>query len=138
MLSTQRQAPPRSDDREHIIRARQAAEALFPQKPPVSGPSVSATPPTDHPARKPRVLPIVSSSATDVEAAVAPPLEYAKADVQQHLGKEVSAEQQTTSAIPRAHFARIRSWVKYGMTIAQVAEVYRTHVGEIERILGKP
>jgi len=69
---------------------------------------------------------------------VAPPLEYAKADVQQHLGKEIGAEQQKTSAIPRAHFARIRSWVKYSMTIAQVAEVYRTHVGEIERILGKP
>jgi hypothetical protein len=39
--------------------------------------------------------------------------------------------------IPPAHFARIRSWVKYGMTLAQVAEVYKVPVGEIARICGK-
>jgi hypothetical protein len=137
LLSTQRQAPSRSDDRERITRARQTAEALFPQKPAVSKPSVSATPRTDQPARKPRVLPIISSSATDAEAVVGPPLEKTQADAQQHLGKEIGAERQTTPAIPQAHFSRIRNWVKYGMTIAQVANIYQTHVGEIERILGK-
>jgi hypothetical protein len=39
--------------------------------------------------------------------------------------------------IPPAQFARIRAWVKYGMTVAQVAGVYGAAVGEIERILGK-
>ena len=39
--------------------------------------------------------------------------------------------------IPLAHFAPIRSWVKYGMTLAQVAEVYKVPVGEIARICGK-
>ena len=38
-------------------------------------------------------------------------------------------------AIPRAQFARIRAWVKYGMTASEVAEVYDAAVGEVERIL---
>jgi hypothetical protein len=49
----------------------------------------------------------------------------------------VSREPQRKSAIPRSHFPRIRTWVKYGMTITQVAEVYGADIGEIERILGK-
>jgi hypothetical protein len=49
----------------------------------------------------------------------------------------VSAEQQITTVIPRAHFARVRGWVKYGMTVAQVAKVYGADVDEIERILRK-
>jgi hypothetical protein len=32
---------------------------------------------------------------------------------------------------------RIRTLVKYGMTVAQVAKVYGAGVGEIERILRK-
>ena len=37
--------------------------------------------------------------------------------------------------IPRSQLARIRAWVEYGMTIAQVAQVYGVAVAEIERIL---
>jgi hypothetical protein len=37
-----------------------------------------------------------------------------------------------------AAVGRIRAWVKYGMTAAQVAQVYGVAVSEIERILGKP
>jgi hypothetical protein len=40
-----------------------------------------------------------------------------------------------TSEIPSSQFARIRAWVKYGMTAAQVAGVYGVAVGVIERIL---
>jgi len=47
----------------------------------------------------------------------------------------VRPEQQTPRAIPRAQFARIRALVKYGMTVAQVAEVYGVTVGDVERIL---
>ncbi|HEV2334303.1 MAG TPA: hypothetical protein VGS13_02285 [Stellaceae bacterium] len=49
----------------------------------------------------------------------------------------VGPEPQTTRDIPQSQFARIRSWVKYGMTVAQVAEVYGAAVDEIEHILGK-
>ncbi len=41
------------------------------------------------------------------------------------------------AAIPVSHFPRIRSWVKYGMTVTQVAEVYGAVLDEIERILRK-
>ena len=49
----------------------------------------------------------------------------------------VSPEPQTTREVPRSQFPRIRSWVKYGMTAAQVAEVYGVAVDDIERILRK-
>jgi len=39
--------------------------------------------------------------------------------------------------IPVSQFARIRTWVKYGMTASQVAQVYKVTVEEIERILRK-
>jgi hypothetical protein len=35
------------------------------------------------------------------------------------------------------HLPRIRTWVRYGMTARQVAEVYGVAVGEIERIVRK-
>ncbi len=47
----------------------------------------------------------------------------------------VSPEPQTTREIPRSQFARIRTWMNYGMTVAQVADLYGAAVGEIERIL---
>jgi len=40
-----------------------------------------------------------------------------------------------TREIPQSEFARIRAWMKYGMTVAQVAGVYGVAVGAIERIL---
>jgi len=39
--------------------------------------------------------------------------------------------------IPPTHVARIRTWVRYGMKVTQVAQVYRVPVGEIERLLGR-
>jgi hypothetical protein len=37
--------------------------------------------------------------------------------------------------IPRSQFVRIRTLVKYDMTVAQVAKVYGVDAGEIARIL---
>ena len=75
--------------------------------------------PADQPVRRPRVLEISSPAAArpvEVEAPVAP-------------------EPQTTPEVPRSKFARIRSLVKYGMTVSQVAKVYGVAASEIERIL---
>ena len=47
----------------------------------------------------------------------------------------VATEPQTTREIPRSQFVRIRTLVKYGMTVAQVAKVYGVAAGEIARIL---
>ena len=54
-----------------------------------------------------------------------------------HEGRETPAapEPQTMRKIPRSQFVRIRTLVKYGMTAAQVAEVYGVDAGEIARIL---
>jgi hypothetical protein len=67
LLRRQQQPDPRSDDRERITRARQAAEALFTSKTSVSKPSVPETASADPPQRKPRVLPIISPPAIRLE-----------------------------------------------------------------------
>jgi hypothetical protein len=45
------------------------------------------------------------------------------------------AKSPTKRVIPAAHVARIRAWLKYGMTAAQVAETYEVTAGEVERVL---
>ncbi len=111
----------RGDDRHQITRAREAAEALFrPKRQPIE-PSIPETPPAAIPsARKPRVLAVTSPGPVHVER-----------------DAPVSAKQQMTPEIPRSQFARVRTWVKYGMTAPQVAEVYGVAVDEVERILRK-
>jgi len=47
----------------------------------------------------------------------------------------ITAEPQPTPKIPRSQFSRIRSWVKYGMTVRQVAEHYGAEMDEIRRII---
>jgi hypothetical protein len=119
LLSRQHQSDPRGDGRERITRARQAAEALFTSKPSVIGPSLPDSPPADQSARKPRVF------------AISP----ARPVGRNELKTPVNSEPQKTCAIAQSQFARIRTLVKYGMTVAQVAEVYGAAVGEIERIV---
>jgi hypothetical protein len=113
---------PRGDDRERITSARRAAEALFtPKRQPVEPSPSDPAPSVEQPARKPRVLSILSPAPVRNEEVAAP----------------VDPEPRTTRQIPRSHHARIRTWVEYGMTVPQVAEVYGVNVGVIERILGK-
>jgi hypothetical protein len=122
LLSTRQHLPqPRGDDRERISKARQAAEALFTSKPPASRPSDPDSLTADQSARKPRVL------------AIAPAASVRREDME----TPVIPEPQATRAIAQSEFARVRTLVKYGMTVAQVAEVYGVAVGEIERILHK-
>jgi hypothetical protein len=54
-----------------------------------------------------------------------------------HEERETPAapEPQTMGKIPRSQFVRIRTLAKYGMTVAQVAKLYRVDAGEIARIL---
>ena len=121
-LLNHRQQPhlPHDDDRERITSARQAAEALFTPKPRAVEPSASdPAPSAERPARKPRVLAILSPAPLRNEEVAAP----------------VDPEPRTTRHIPRSHHARIQTWVNYGLTISQVAEVYGVAVGVIERIL---
>ena len=115
---SQQQPHLRSDDRQQITRAREAAEALFRPKRPIIEPE--APPSVDSSARKPRVLTIVPAAPVHAEREAT-----------------VSPKQRMTPEIPRSQIVRIRAWVKYGMTVGQVAEVCGVAVGEIERILRK-
>jgi hypothetical protein len=93
----------------------QAVEALFAPKRQITEPSVSDS------------LPSTDRSDGSPPAPIR--LEEVKASV--------GLVSQATRGIPRSQFARIRALAKYGMTVAQVAEVYGAAVGEIERIIRK-
>jgi len=118
---SQQQHHHRGDDRQQITRAREAAEALFrPKRQPIEASVPEPPPAVVSSARKPRVLAIASPTPVHVEREA-----------------PVSAKQQMAPEIPRSQFARVRTWVKYGMTAPQVAEVYGVAVDEVERILRK-
>jgi hypothetical protein len=53
----------------------------------------------------------------------------------EEIAAPVNPDPRTTRQIPRSHHARIRTWVSYGLTVPQVAEVYGVAAGVIERIL---
>jgi hypothetical protein len=120
LLSRRRPLSPRDDERERITRARRAAEALFTTQRQVTQQLVSdPLPSVDQSARRPRVLRALSSASGRPKEGKLP----------------VEFEQRITPAIPRSQFARIRPWVRYGMTVAQVAGIYGVAVDVIERIL---
>jgi hypothetical protein len=110
----------RGDDREQITNARRAAEALFtPKRQPAERSVSDSAPSAEQSARKPRALPILSRAPVRNEEVAAP----------------ANPEPRTTHEVPRSHHARVRTWVNYGLTIPQVAEVYGVAVSVIERIL---
>jgi len=101
-------------------RARQEAEALFNPTRSSNESSFQGRPQTspDQPARKPRILSALSMT------------------VRREQGQTPgSSEERVTTEIPKSQFARIRAWVKYGMTVAQVAGIYGVGIDAIERIL---
>jgi hypothetical protein len=108
---------------EKINTARQAAEALFAPKTRIIEPSApAAAPSADQTARKPRILsalPVQPSRAQEIEAHVAP------------------VPPRRREGIPASHLGRIRTWLKYGMTIPEVAKIYGGTIDDIERILQK-
>jgi hypothetical protein len=116
---SQQQHDDRGDNREQSTSARQKAEALFTRKPQLIEPSVRETAPAGEAVRKPRVLAVSTPGPVQHDEPEAP----------------ISANPPMTPVIPAAQFARVRAWSKYGMTAAQVAEVYGVAASEIERIL---
>jgi hypothetical protein len=115
-LFSRQQPHPRGDDRERITKARQEAEALFAPKHPVSERSFPPLTPAEQSVRQPRILRTLTRPQVRHDQVEAP-------------------VERMVPEIPTSQFARIRTWVKYGMTAAQVAGVYGVAVGVIERIL---
>jgi hypothetical protein len=120
LFNRSHQPDDRGDNHERTISARQAAEALFTPKPQRIEPSLREIAPAGEPLRKPRVLAV----------AVGTPVPH------DEPAQAMRAESIRKSVIPAADFARIRAWVKYGMTAVQVADVYGVAADEVERILG--
>ena len=118
-LTVGRPSDIRSDDRERILRARQAAEALFASTPPVTEPSTSTAASAAQIPHKPRVLPVILPPARRDDRCEAP----------------ITVDPQNTSSIPKSDFARIRTWLTYGMTVRQVADLYGISADQLERTL---
>jgi hypothetical protein len=123
-------------DREKIDRARRNAEDLFkprPQSAPAADETATAensVPSAEHqPRRQPRIFripPVVPMSAAKGEAPAEPKSTRRPRTVKRNTG-----------AIPSSQFGRVRALANYGMTQAQVAELYGVGVDEIERIIGQ-
>jgi hypothetical protein len=106
-------------DRDRADKARQAAEALFARPKPTILEPAGAPAEAGREKRPPNALPAAPRPATGgaanpTAAGIAP---------------------QAREPIPSAHVARIRTWLRYGMSLAEVAAVYGVQIGEIERVL---
>ena len=129
---------PRSDahnDRERTDRARQDAENLFKPRPrpptaEASGAASSTLAGEQQTKRQPRIFmvpPVVPmGQAKPVNAAEPRPMQRRR------------AVKRENRHIPPSQFGRVRALANYGMTQAEVAELYGVSVGEIERIVGPP
>ena len=105
---------------EKINRARQAAEALFKPKRPTKEAAAPVFTPAIDPAHKPRILQAVAAEPSIANETHLPPDRETRTRAHQ---------------IPAVHLTRIRTWLKYGMTVRQAAKVCGVSVSEIERVL---
>jgi hypothetical protein len=105
---------------EKINRARQAAEALFKPKRPTKEAAAPVFTPSIDPAHKPRILQSVAAEPSIANEIHLPPDRETRTRAHQ---------------IPAVHLTRIRTWLKYGMTVRQAAKVCGVSVSEIERVL---
>ena len=123
------------NNREKTNRARQAAEDLFKPTHQEVEPGSSAPPSNDpvsaeQPARRqPRIftLPPRMPVGAPAEASAEP-----KPMRQRASGRRL------TGSVPSSQIGRVRALTNYGMTPAQVAELYDVTLGEIERIIRAP
>lgn len=106
---------PRGDRRAQTTSAQQTAEALFS---PRSGQPLREAGPADAAARGPRIL-----AATTVRV----PESASEIPIHGKPARQL--------VIPTEHVPRIRTWLKYGMTAAQVAEMYGSTAAEVKLAL---
>jgi hypothetical protein len=99
--------------------ARQAAEALFKRENTADIKRSEAAPGAQNTEHKPRFLRALSPAQVHQE----------KAEVR------AAPPAQATSAMPASEITRIRTWLKYGMTVPQVARVYGVAVDVVQRLL---
>jgi hypothetical protein len=111
---------------EDVDRARKAAEALFSPKKPIADPATRGdTRTTQQASRKPRILSAVREQQPVIQPHHVKPTNPSLQHERRRPRKRV----------PASHLARLRTWLKYGMTAREAADMYGVSVSEIERIL---
>jgi hypothetical protein len=109
-----------------INSVRHAAEALFaPKKPLANATAAGSTAAAQQNVRKPRILSAVREQAPTLRAAYGEPNKPSRQRKIRRPRKRV----------PVSDLARLRTWLKYGMTVRQAADVYGVSESEIERIV---
>jgi hypothetical protein len=100
--------------------ARAAAEALFSPKKNVneSAPAGTVTS-SEQTIRRPRVLPVQRPGSVPAQTMKSP---------------SVLLETEAASISP-SHVRQIKTWLKYGMTVPQVAQMYGVAISVIQRLL---
>ena len=129
-MLTERQSANARNDRQEINKARQAAEDLFKPRQQTSGPDVPVSSAEHLPRRQPRIL-MARQPGPTVVAVVKAPREPKSAPRRVAIRRE-------GSGIPAGQFGRIRALASYGMSQAQVAELYGVTVDEIDRVIRRP
>jgi hypothetical protein len=126
---TEWHAADEQNNRDKLDRARQAAEALFKptresKEPPQVAENIAGS--TEQQSkRQPRIFTIPPQRPATAEAETAPePKSSPRESATRRRG-----------AVPPSEIGRVRALATYGMTKAQVAELYGVSVDEIERIL---
>jgi hypothetical protein len=118
--------PSSPNGHEDINRARQAAEALFAPRRQIENPAnLDATGSAQQDVRKPRIL-----SAVRERQPQAAHLEATKPRPKHKIRRP-------RKRVPATQLARVRTWLNYGMTIDQAADLYGVSESEIERIVQK-
>jgi hypothetical protein len=120
------------DDREHINRAREAAEALFTPKKqverakePTSAPVAPS--PVEQPApRTPRIIAMPAPMPV-ADGTVATPT-----DPKPKSRRTVSRR---PIKVPASQHGRVRALALYGMTLGEIADLYGAPVDVVERIV---
>lgn len=131
---TEWQSADERNDRERISRARQAAEDLFKPRQQKGGAELplpasnTASSAEQEPRRQPRIF-----------AAPAPvPIGKVETPTESRPARRRAVIRRETKTVPSSQAGRVRALASYGMTRAQVAELYGVTVDEIERIIKRP
>ncbi|HEV2098742.1 MAG TPA: hypothetical protein VGR45_07415 [Stellaceae bacterium] len=124
--------PNAGDDREGISRARQAAEELFKPKRQAAADASAASannvsPDGDQPRRQPRIFTIPRLMPANAVPADTPAEPQPK--------RRKTAPKREIREIPATQFGRVRALANYGMTRAEVAQLYGVSLDEVERII---
>jgi hypothetical protein len=123
-------------NRDRIDRARQAAEALFRptrgddsdrEPPAATGDGTGSTEPQTR--RQPRIFSVPPRL---------PPTAEAERPAEPKVVPRKPVRQRRGDSVPSSQIGRVRALTTYGMTPAEVAELYGVTVDAIERILAGP